>query len=201
MFITFLLVGNNIISVESRHLIFVYLYTRTQSIQKKIFEYDVKSKYREEYSTVDKAGREKLSAVKSCFLYTSSPPHFFWSPSKLDSTFKRVPFFVFEILIALFHCRKEKHKDSSRITDKALKTRVYEVFALVVCFAPLVISTPVSMFFSKIGRQKSQLRYYLSKVPHVCYFESIRLLLGAGRNEKICFQNKMQVLQPVVWRI
>ena len=157
MFITFLLFGNNIISVESRHLIFVYLCTRTQSIQKKIFEYDVKSKYPEEYSTVDKVGREKLLAVKSCFLYTSSPPHFFWSPSKLESTFKRVPFFVFEILIALFHCRKEKHKDSSKITDKALKTTVYEVFALVVCFAPLVISTPVSMFFSKIGRQKSQL--------------------------------------------
>ena len=49
-----LLFGNNIISVESRALIFVYLYTRSQSIQKKIFEYDVKSKYSEEYSTVDK---------------------------------------------------------------------------------------------------------------------------------------------------
>ena len=66
MFITFLLFGNNIISVESRHLIVVHTYLINSE---KIFEYDVKSKYSEEYSTVDKVGREKLSALKSCFLY------------------------------------------------------------------------------------------------------------------------------------
>ena len=45
----------------------MYLYTRTQSIQKKIFEYDVKSKYPEEYSTVDKVGREKTFSSEILF--------------------------------------------------------------------------------------------------------------------------------------
>ena len=36
---------------------FVYLYTRTQSIQKQMVEYDIKSKYLREYSTFDKVGR------------------------------------------------------------------------------------------------------------------------------------------------
>ena len=36
---------------------FVYLYTRTQSIQKQMVEYHVKSKYPGEYSTFDKVGR------------------------------------------------------------------------------------------------------------------------------------------------
>ena len=36
---------------------FVYLYTRTQSIQKQMVEYDIKSKYLGEYSTFDKVGR------------------------------------------------------------------------------------------------------------------------------------------------
>ena len=64
-FITFLLFGNDLISLESRPLIFVYLYTRTQ-----IIKYDVKSKYPEEQSTVDKVGREKRLARKSSFLWT-----------------------------------------------------------------------------------------------------------------------------------
>ena len=42
--ITFLLFGNDLISLESRPLIFAYLYTRTQSIQKQIVEYDIDSK-------------------------------------------------------------------------------------------------------------------------------------------------------------
>ena len=63
IFITFLLFGNDLISLESRPLIFVYLYTRSQ-----IVKYDVKSKYPEEHSTVDKVGREKLIARKSCFV-------------------------------------------------------------------------------------------------------------------------------------
>ena len=46
----------------------MYSYTRTQSIQKQIVKYDAKSKYPEEYSTVDKVGREKLLARKSCFV-------------------------------------------------------------------------------------------------------------------------------------
>ena len=33
-----------------------------------IVEYDVRSKYSEEYSTVDKVGSEKLLAKKSCFV-------------------------------------------------------------------------------------------------------------------------------------
>ena len=60
--------GNDVISLESRPLILVYLYTRIQSIQKQIVEYDIKSKYTEEYLTIDKAGREKLTAKKSCFV-------------------------------------------------------------------------------------------------------------------------------------
>ena len=66
MFITFLLFGNDVISLESRSVIFIYLYTRTQSIRKEIVQYNIKSKYPEEYSTVDKVGREKLLARKSC---------------------------------------------------------------------------------------------------------------------------------------
>ena len=63
----FFLVGNDITSPESRPLIFVYLYTRTQSIQKQIvnrIRYK-KSKYFEEYSIVDKVGSEQLLARKS----------------------------------------------------------------------------------------------------------------------------------------
>ena len=156
----------------------------------------MKSKYPEEYSTVDKVGREKLLAVKSCFLYTWSPPHFFWSPSKLDSTFKRVPFFFFEILIALSHCRKEKHKDSSKITDKALKTTVYEVFALVVCFAPLVISTPVSMFFSKIGRQKSQLLPFKGPA-RLLFLNPFVYCWGQEEMRKFVFKTKCRFFSPL----
>ena len=36
---------------------FVYLYTCTQSIQKQMVEYNIKSKYPGKYSTFDKAGR------------------------------------------------------------------------------------------------------------------------------------------------
>ena len=53
----FLFSGNDVISLESRPLIFVYLYTCTQSIQKQIVKYDIKSKYPEEYSTIDKASK------------------------------------------------------------------------------------------------------------------------------------------------
>ena len=52
----------------SRPLILVYLCTRIQSLQKQIVEYDIKSKYTEEYLTIDKAGREKLTAKKSYFV-------------------------------------------------------------------------------------------------------------------------------------
>lgn len=59
MFIKFWPFGNDVISFASRPLIFVYLYTRTQSIQKLMVEYGIKSEYSEEYSTVDnKVGRE-----------------------------------------------------------------------------------------------------------------------------------------------
>ena len=42
-----------------------WLYTRTQSIQKQVVEYEIKSKYSEEYSTIDKVGSEKRLAKKS----------------------------------------------------------------------------------------------------------------------------------------
>ena len=58
MFITFLLFGNGVVSLESGPLIFVHLFTR--SIQKQIVEYDIKSKYHEEYSPVDKVDVKEL---------------------------------------------------------------------------------------------------------------------------------------------
>ena len=42
--------------------VFVHAYSIT-------VEYDVRSKYSEKYSTVDKVGTEKLLAKKSCFVY------------------------------------------------------------------------------------------------------------------------------------
>ena len=57
-----------LLALEWRPLIFVYLYVRTQSIQKQIVKYDIKSKYPEKYSTVDKVGRERLLERKSCFV-------------------------------------------------------------------------------------------------------------------------------------
>ena len=68
MFIRFLLFGNDVISLESGPLIFVYLYTCFQSTWKQIVEFDIKSKYPEEYSTVDQVGRGKLLARKSSFV-------------------------------------------------------------------------------------------------------------------------------------
>ena len=61
MFITFLLLGNDVISLE---MILVYL-IHAYSI---IVEYDRKSKYSEEYSSVDKVGSGKLLVRKSCFV-------------------------------------------------------------------------------------------------------------------------------------
>ena len=49
----FLLSGNDLISLESRPLIFVYLYTYTQSIQKQIVKYDISWRL---YLTVEKVG-------------------------------------------------------------------------------------------------------------------------------------------------
>ena len=42
MFIMFLLFGNDVISLELKPLIFIYLYTRAQSIQKQIVQYNIK---------------------------------------------------------------------------------------------------------------------------------------------------------------
>ena len=56
MFITLKPFGNDvIISLKSRPLTFVYLYTRTKSIQKQIVKYHKKGKY-PEYLTIDKVG-------------------------------------------------------------------------------------------------------------------------------------------------
>ena len=49
----FAIFGIDVISLELRPLIFVYLYTCTQITQKQIIEYDIKSKFPEEYSTID----------------------------------------------------------------------------------------------------------------------------------------------------
>ena len=64
------LFGNDVISLDLGSLmIFVYLYTCTQSIQKQIVEYDIKSrKCTEEYSVVDEVGPEILLARKSFFM-------------------------------------------------------------------------------------------------------------------------------------
>ena len=51
-----------------RHVHHHHLYTRTQSVQKQIVEYDIKSKYPREYLNFNKVGRDKLSARKSCFV-------------------------------------------------------------------------------------------------------------------------------------
>ena len=60
----------SVISLESRPLVFVYLYARTETIQKQIAQYDIKlkSKYPGKYSTVDKEGPEKLLTRKSYFV-------------------------------------------------------------------------------------------------------------------------------------
>ena len=42
--------------------------TRTKSIREHFVEYNIKSKYPEEYSTVDKIGSEKPLASKYCFV-------------------------------------------------------------------------------------------------------------------------------------
>ena len=42
-----------------------WLYTRTQSYQKQVVEYEIKSNYTEEYSTIDRVGSEKRLAKKS----------------------------------------------------------------------------------------------------------------------------------------
>ena len=65
MFIKFWPFGNDVISFASRPLIFVYLYTRTQSIKKLMVEYGIKSEYSEEYSFVgNKVGRENPVSCK-----------------------------------------------------------------------------------------------------------------------------------------
>ena len=46
----------------------MYLRMHIQSIQKQIVEYNIKSKYPEEYLTVVKEGCEKLLARKFCFI-------------------------------------------------------------------------------------------------------------------------------------
>ena len=57
-------------------LIFMYLYTCTQSILKQILEYDITSICSKEYSTVDKVGCAKLLARNSCFVKNQlSPKH------------------------------------------------------------------------------------------------------------------------------
>ena len=67
-------------------------------IQKQIVEYDIESKYPEEYSTVDKVGSGKLLARKSSFMLNILPPrlravsYFFLSHSRLTAL---VYFFAF----------------------------------------------------------------------------------------------------------
>ena len=68
-----MLLGNYVISLKSRPLIFVYLFTiYMYSINSEtIVEHDIKSKYLEEYSSINKVGSlinsEKLLARKILF--------------------------------------------------------------------------------------------------------------------------------------
>ena len=71
MFITYLLSTNDVIFFESIPLSFVYLYTRAQSIRKQIVEYDKKSRYPEEYWTVDKVERKRFLARNNVELVAS----------------------------------------------------------------------------------------------------------------------------------
>ena len=80
--ITFFISGNDVISLESRPLNFrvtihayslgPQMYFRSSltrvlnQFRNKIVEDDIKSKYPEEFSTVDKVGSEKLFGSQSC---------------------------------------------------------------------------------------------------------------------------------------
>ena len=66
MFITLLLFGNEVISLDFH--VFRYAYSINQ-FKKQNVKYDIKSKYPTEYSTVDKVGREKLLVRKSCYRF------------------------------------------------------------------------------------------------------------------------------------
>ena len=70
MCITVLLFCNNVVSLESRPLIFVYLCT--QSIQKQFVQYDIKSKHPKEYWHVHKVGREKAFRINRLLIYLIS---------------------------------------------------------------------------------------------------------------------------------
>ena len=61
MFIRFCSQCNDVVSLESRPLIFVYLCT--QSILKQFVQYDIKSKYPKEYWHFDKVGRQKAFRI------------------------------------------------------------------------------------------------------------------------------------------
>ena len=73
----FLLSGNDVIPLKSRSLILVYLYKCTQSIQKQIVKYDIKSKYSEEYLTVDKVGIKWKLFSKEILLHVDVIPEDF----------------------------------------------------------------------------------------------------------------------------
>ena len=66
MFITFLVPGNDVISLKLIFMNFIHAISI-------IVEYDIKSNYPEEYSTIDKVGGEKLLVRKSCFMYNYIP--------------------------------------------------------------------------------------------------------------------------------
>ena len=69
MFITFFISGNDVISLESRPLnfrVFIHAYEPATADVFPVVAY--RSKYPEEYLTVDKIGCEKPLASKSCFV-------------------------------------------------------------------------------------------------------------------------------------
>ena len=55
-------------NLQLQNVFLVVANMRIKSIQKQIVEYNIKSKYPEEYSTVDKVGSEKPLASKYCFV-------------------------------------------------------------------------------------------------------------------------------------
>ena len=68
--------GNNWNDVpSSSHFLDFCVFTHAfWSIQKQIVKYDIKSKYPEEFSTIDKVGIGKCLARKSYFILNISPP-------------------------------------------------------------------------------------------------------------------------------
>ena len=184
-------------SLSNRCTMCVSIHTYSINSEK-IFEYDVKIKYSEEYSTVDKVGREKLLALKSCFLYNWSPPHFFWSPSKLDSTLLSA--FLFFCFWNPYRFISLPQGEAERfLKDNWQSAEDNCIWSL--CFSR--VFRALGYFNSSFNvllkdRETKRVSYYLSKVPHVCYFW-IHLFTVGGRKkwENLFSKQKRRFFSPL----